>query len=119
MNYNYRVSVIAPFYNTEEHFEKCLNSLSVAKKFASKDSRIKIITQSHKKQASARSNGTKHTTGEYNGFVDSDYWIDLNYFKKPYNSAKKYDSDIANPHSATKNHNPQKQRRKNLCNNPV
>ena len=33
--------------------------------------------------------------GEYIGFVDSDDWVDLDYFEKLYDTAKKYASDIA------------------------
>ena len=33
--------------------------------------------------------------GEYIGFVDSDDWVDLDFFEKLYNAAKKYDCDIA------------------------
>lgn len=112
-----KISVIVPFYNTEDYIEKCLNSLInqtfkdieiiliddgstdnsllIAKNFQQKDSRIKIIEQEHKKQGAARNAGMKIATGKYIGFVDSDDWIDLDYYEKLYNTAKKYDSDIA------------------------
>lgn len=112
-----KLSVIVPFYNTEEYIEKCLNSLvnqtledieiilvndgstdksaEIAKSFQQKDSRIKIIEQENKKQGAARNAGMHIATGEYIGFVDSDDWVDLDYFEKLYNTAKKYDSDIA------------------------
>lgn len=112
-----KLSVIVPFYNTEEYIEKCLNSLvnqtledieiilindgstdnsiNIAKSFQQKDNRIKIIEQENKKQGAARNLGMKAAEGEYIGFVDSDDWIDLDYFEKLYNAAKKYNSDIA------------------------
>lgn len=112
-----KVSIIVPFYNTQEYIEKCLNSLvnqtlknieiilindgstddsvEIAKAFREKDSRIKIINQENKKQGAARNAGMKIAQGEYIGFVDSDDWVDLDYFEKLYNAAKKYDSDIA------------------------
>lgn len=112
-----KVSVIVPFYNTYKYIEKCLNSLvnqtlknieiilindgstddsvEIAKAFREKDSRIKIINQENKKQGAARNAGMKIAQGEYIGFVDSDDWVDLDYFEKLYNAAKKYDSDIA------------------------
>lgn len=34
-------------------------------------------------------------SGEYIGFIDSDDWIDLNYYEKLYNAAKKHNADIA------------------------
>ena len=112
-----KVSIIVPIYNTEDYLEKCLNSLinqtleeieiiliddgstdnslSIAKNFQQKDSRIKIIEQENKKQGAARNAGMKIATGEYIGFVDSDDWVDLDYYEKLFNSAKKYNSDIA------------------------
>lgn len=114
---NPKVSIIVPTYNNEIYLAKCLFSLaeqtlkdievivvndgstdntsSILKTFADYDTRFKIINQNHLKQGAARNNGTSIATGEYVGFVDSDDWVDLDYYEKLYNSAKKYDSDIA------------------------
>lgn len=112
-----KVSIIVPAYNTEKYISKCLeslvnqtlkeieiiliddgskdNTLNIAKSFMEKDSRIKIISQTNQKQGAARNQGMRVAKGEYIGFVDSDDWVDLNYFEKLYLAAKKYDSDIA------------------------
>ena len=112
-----KVSVIIPVFNTEKYINKCLsslvnqtlddieiicvndgstdNSLEIIEKIANNDARIKIINQKHKKQGAARNAGLKIAEGEYIGFVDSDDWIDLNYYEMLYNTAKKYDADIA------------------------
>lgn len=114
---NPKVSIIVPVYNTEKYLFKCLISLIqqtlkeieiivvndgstdgsdfIISKFKDADARIKVITQSNQKQGAARNNGTQIASGEYVGFVDSDDWIDPDYFEKLYNAAKKYDSDIA------------------------
>ena len=114
---NPKVSIIIPAYNTEKYIFKCLYSLIaqtlkeieiivindgstdstpfIIKKFSDADGRIKIITQSNQKQGAARNAGVKIASGEYVGFVDSDDWVDSNYFEKLYNAATKYNSDIA------------------------
>ncbi len=114
---NPKVSIIVPAYNTEKYIEKCLLSLisqslreieiivvndgstdrtlEIIEKFVASDARVKVLTQSNQKQGAARNRGSELATGEYIGFVDSDDWIDLDYFEKLYNAAKKYDSDIA------------------------
>ena len=112
-----KVSIIVPIYNTEKYIEKCLNSLVnqtlrdieiicvndgstdnsmiIVRKFANKDSRIKIIEQQNKKQGAARNAGMRIATGEYIGFVDSDDWVDWDFYEKLYNTAKNHNFDIA------------------------
>lgn len=71
------------------------NSLAILKEFASKDSRIRIIDNQHQGVAKTRNTGIEESTGEYIGFVDSDDYIDIDFFEKLYNSATKSNSDIA------------------------
>ncbi len=112
-----KISIIIPVFNTAKYLKKCLtsilnqtlkdieiicindgstdNSEQILLEYVQKDSRIKVLSQEHKKQGSARNLGMQVATGEYIGFVDSDDWVDLDYYEKLYNTAKKYDSDIA------------------------
>lgn len=112
-----KLSIIVPVYNVEKYLPKCLesltnqtlkdieiicvndgsmdNSLAILKEFASKDSRIKIIDNRHQGVAKTRNTGIEQATGEYIGFVDSDDFIDIDFFEKLYNSATKSNSDIA------------------------
>ena len=112
-----KISVIVPVYNVEKFLEKCLKSiigqtfedleiicindgstdksLSILNSYAAKDSRIKILSQTNQGQSCARNAGLEIASGEYIGFVDSDDWIDLDFYEKLYNTAKKYDADIA------------------------
>lgn len=112
-----KISIIIPVYNVEQYIAKCLNSLckqtlqdieiicindgstdnslKILQEFASNDSRIILLNQSNKGQSAARNLGISQAHGEYLGFVDSDDWVDLDYFEKLYYTAKKYDCDIA------------------------
>lgn len=112
-----KLSIIVPVYNVEKYLPKCLeslikqtlndieiicvndgsmdNSLAILKEFASKDSRIRIIDNQHQGVAKTRNTGIEQSTGEYIGFVDSDDYIDIDFFEKLYKSATKSNSDIA------------------------
>ena len=116
-NFKPTVSVIIPAYNVEKYVYDCLNSITsqtlteieiifindgstdntfaIAQEFAKFDSRIKIINQSNAGQAAARNRGIEVAQGKYIGFVDSDDWVDKNFFCYLYNVAEKYNSDIA------------------------
>lgn len=112
-----KVSIIVPAYNVEDYIEACLNSLvnqtleeieiiivndgatdstpQIIENFAQKDRRIKVINQKNQGQAAARNRGIEIAQGEYIGFVDSDDYIDLDYFEKLYETAKENNSDLA------------------------
>ncbi|MBQ8459730.1 glycosyltransferase family 2 protein [bacterium] len=112
-----KISVIVPVYNTEKYIERCLDSLvnqtlkeleiicvddgsddkslDILNSYAQKYSNIKVLTQNHKKQGAARNLGFTYAQGEYIGYVDSDDWVDENYYEKLYNSAQKYNCDVA------------------------
>lgn len=112
-----KLSIIVPVYNVAEYLERCLNSLinqtlneieiicvndgstdnslCILEKFAGLDKRIKIINQKNKGLSGARNTGIKLVQGEYLGFLDSDDWVDLDYFEKLYKRAKNCDADIS------------------------
>lgn len=112
-----KVSVIVPVYNVEKYLKRCLDSLigqtlndidiicindgskdsslQILEEYAQKDSRIVIYNQENSGLSVARNTGLEHASGEYIGFVDSDDWVDLDFYEKLYNSAKKNDADIA------------------------
>lgn len=111
-----KVSVIVPVYKVEKFLPRCLdsivnqtledieiicindgspdNSLQILEEYAKKDSRIKIINQENAGLSVARNVGMEIAQGEYIGFVDSDDWIDVEFYEKLYTTAKKYDADI-------------------------
>lgn len=65
------------------------------KEYVNKDSRIIIINQENKGLGSARNRGLEIATGEYVAFLDSDDWVDVDYYEKLYNTATKYNAEIA------------------------
>lgn len=93
------VSIIIPVYNAASFLSECLDSvinqtyknleiicvndgstdasLSIIKKYAKKDKRIRYYTQKNKGQSAARNIGIKMCKGEYISFIDSDDMIDL------------------------------------------
>ena len=112
-----KVSIIILVYNTEQYLEKCLNSVinqtlkeieiiciddkstdnsvNIIKKFQDKDNRIILIeNEQNMGMGYNRDVGINIAKGEYIGFVDSDDYVDENYFYELYNTSKKYNSDL-------------------------
>lgn len=112
-----KVSVIVPVYKVERFLPRCLdsiinqtlkdieiicvndgspdNSLQILEDYAKKDLRIKIINQENSGPSVSRNKGILMAQGEYIGFVDSDDWLDIDFYEKLYAAAQKYDADIA------------------------
>lgn len=112
-----KVSIIVPAYNVESYISRCLDSLikqtlkeleiividdgstdrtlEIIKAYNKLDSRIKVIEQTNQKQGAARNRGLEIAKGEFIGFVDSDDWVDFDYFEKMYNAAVKHNVNIA------------------------
>lgn len=89
-----KISIIIPCYNAEDHIFFCLsslfeqtfldweailindgskdNTLTLLNRFASKDSRIRVFTQTNQGAAVAREQGIKRAVGEYITFLDVD-----------------------------------------------
>lgn len=117
MNQKTKVSIIIPVFNTEKYLKRCIDSLiqqtlkeieiicvndgskdkslNILEEYAQKDSRITIINKSNEGQSIARNIGIQKAKGEYIGFVDSDDWVDKDFYEKLYNTATKTNSEIA------------------------
>lgn len=113
------VSVIIPVYNSELYLRECLdsiinqslynieiicindgstdNSLKILQEYADKDERIKIINNEKNSGAPGvvKNLGIAVAKGEYIGFVDSDDWVDKDFFFELYNTAKQNNADMA------------------------
>ena len=97
------VSVVVPIYNVEEYLAECLrsivnqsysnlqiilvddgstdSSLSIARDFARKDSRVVLLQQANSGLGAARNAGMRHATGEFLVFADSDDVIPPNAYR--------------------------------------
>lgn len=94
-----KISIIVPVYNNYDYLDKCIksllnqtyknieiilindgstdNSLSILKKYASKDKRIVLIDKKNEGVSKARNVGIKKSTGKYITFCDSDDYLEL------------------------------------------
>ena len=111
-----KVSIIIPFFNGEKYLEECVNSITaqtlkeievilvddgstdnsvaVAEKLISKDSRIKLICQENKGVSTARNVAMKEALGEYFMFVDADDRLKVDACEVMYNAITQSQSDI-------------------------
>ena len=97
------ISVIVPVYKVEEYLNKCVESIinqtyknleiilvddgspdncpKMCDEWSKKDKRIKVIHKENGGVSSARNIGLDNCSGKYISFVDSDDWLELNYFE--------------------------------------
>lgn len=99
---NLLISVIVPVFNAEAYLRKCVKSIikqtynnldiilvddgstdkswSILEELKKLDSRIRITHQENHGVSVARNTGISMALGEYLAFIDSDDWIDNDYF---------------------------------------
>lgn len=111
------ISVIIPVYNVERYLSRCIESVinqtyrdleiiliddgstdssgTICDDYAQKDSRIIVIHQKNRGLSAARNSGLDIAKGEYIGFVDSDDFISLNFYKILYDALNETNSDLS------------------------
>lgn len=112
-----KVSVIVPVYNVERYLARCLDSLiaqtledieiicindgstdgsvDILTEYSKKDNRINVLSQVNSGIGVARNKGISSASGEFIGFVDSDDFLDKDFYEKLYNAAKSENAEIA------------------------
>lgn len=97
------ISVIVPVYNVEKYLRRCVESIMsqtykeieilliddgstddsgrICDDLALKDRRIHVFHKENGGVSSARNLGIERACGDYICFVDSDDWIDIDYFE--------------------------------------
>lgn len=115
--YNYKISVIVPVYNSEKYLERCIDSIlhqtyknieiilvndgsedrskDICEKYSKVHNNICVINKSNGGLGSARNFGLDYCNGDYVGFVDSDDWIDEDYFYVLLKCSLRFNSDIS------------------------
>lgn len=111
-----KITVIIPVYNVEEYLRRCIDSVinqtyrnleiicindgstdncgKILDEYAKKDDRIIVIHQKNKGVAAAKNRGLEIMTGSHVGFVDSDDWIEPEFFEEAHAEIIKNNADI-------------------------
>lgn len=98
------LTVIIPVYKSQDYLERCLDSvihqtythqeiiavndgspddsLTILERYATSDRRIKVFSKENEGAGAARNYALDKISGEYVTFVDSDDWLDPNYFNE-------------------------------------
>ncbi|MBO5477512.1 MAG: glycosyltransferase [Clostridia bacterium] len=115
-----KLSVVIPVYNTEKYLKRCIDSVISAVNFMRKDTQILVINDgskgncdeimneylkensdliTYRKQENAglsetKNVGIENALGEYISFVDSDDYIDENFYTEFFELVKKENADV-------------------------
>ncbi|MEU5879410.1 bifunctional glycosyltransferase family 2 protein/CDP-glycerol:glycerophosphate glycerophosphotransferase [Spirillospora sp. NPDC047279] len=111
-----KLSIVVPFYNVEDYFEECLDSLErqtmtdlevimvddgspdgsevIAKSFAARDPRFRLVRQDNQGLGPARNTGVRHATGEYLAFADSDDRLPAHAYERMVGTLEETGSDL-------------------------
>lgn len=116
-NDNLKISVIIPVYNVENYIRKCLDSIvnqtyqnlqvilvddgttdssgDICEAYANKYDIFEVYHKQNEGLALTRNYGMQYIDGDYFAFVDSDDWLDTNYFEVCADYLQKSNADIA------------------------
>lgn len=115
-----KVSIIVPVYNVENYLKGCIDSIlnqtiknteiilindgsqdksgDICDEYKKKDSRVIVIHKKNGGLSSARNAGLEIATGDLVGFIDSDDWLEPDYFETLYDGIIRYNAGISVMH---------------------
>lgn len=111
-----KLSIVVPVYNTEKYLNQCIDSILgqsftdfeviivddgstdrsgvICDEYAEIDHRVVVIHTENRGVVSARRTGVNCAQGKYTTFVDSDDWLDLDYYRCIFEKANQTTADI-------------------------
>ena len=111
-----KVSIIIPVYGVEKYVERCLksiinqtlkdieiiivnddskdNSMRICERYANIDKRIKIYNKQNEGLGLTRNYGIEKANSKYIAFLDSDDYVDEDYYEKLYDKIMKENADV-------------------------
>ena len=111
------LSIIVPVYKTEPYLDQCVQSIlcqtftdfellliddgspdncpAMCDAWAQRDKRVRVIHKENGGSWDAVQTGQKAAAGKYTGYVDSDDWVQPDYFEVLVHALETYDADIA------------------------
>lgn len=111
-----KISAIVPFFNAEKYLKKCIDSVisqtytdwemilvddgsndksgDIADSYAVKDTRIRVFHQGNAGPGMARNHGIDKATGDFLVFLDSDDYIEREYFLLLSNCVKEQGAEV-------------------------
>ena len=116
MEHSDKISVIVPIYKVEPYLRQCFDSIvgqtyrnleiiliddgspdncgAICNEYAERDNRVTVIHKQNGGLSAARNDGIAATTGDWIAFVDSDDWIETDYYEKLLAAVEIRNSDI-------------------------
>lgn len=111
-----RLSVVVPVYNVEKYLNQCIDSIleqtfsdfelilvddgskdrsgMICDQYAEADARVIVIHTENRGVVTARKTGVNMAKGEYTVFVDSDDWLDQDFYRCMFDAAEGANPDI-------------------------
>lgn len=111
-----KLSIVVPVYNVEKYLNQCIDSIleqsfrdfelilvddgskdcsgNICDAYAKADPRVRVMHTENRGVVTARRTGVHCAQGEYTAFVDSDDWLDLDFYRCVFEDAGETNADV-------------------------